>query len=337
MKTSALLVIISAASAFCVSCMRDAGNGSTDGRMMTLSVSVESGWSVKGSVPGDESAVNEMQIVLFRDGVLYASASSDEATHDLTVSPGTYDLYAFVNDPADWHSRPDLTEDMIMNSLSSYSDNSLSSFVMFGHSPSVKVDENHPSATIHVDRLMSRIVLENITADFSSNPRYKGCSLIIRNIYITNAIGTCPYSLMPASSPSSTGVWYNRMTPEDCPENIKAMTADKGLDITIPDGSSKNVGRVYYAYPNGCVSDSDSDTWQARRTRVAIEAVLDGKECWYHITLPSMEPNASYVISNCTIKNLGGKTPEDNSWPSCEAVITESLNWNNTFTVEEES
>lgn len=317
--------------------MQDAENGCADGRTMTLSVSVESGWSTKGSVSGDENTVNEMQIILFRDGVLYASASSDESTYTLAVSPGTYDLYAFVNDPAEWYSRPGLTEDMIMNSASSYSDNSLSSFVMFGHSPAVKVDENHPTATVYVDRLMSRIVLENIAADFSSNPRYQGCSLIIRNIYITNVIGTCPYSMMPATSPSSTGVWYNRMKPEDNPAHMTAMTADKGLDITIPDGSSKNIGKVYYAYPNGCVSDSDSDIWQARRTRVAIEAVLDGKECWYHITLPPMGPNASYVISSCTIKNIGGQTPEDNSWPSCEAVITESLNWDNTFTVEEES
>lgn len=337
MKTSDLLVNISAALAVCISCVREAETGSTDGLTMTLSVSVESGHSVRGSSSDDEDTVNDLQTALFKDGVLYASASSRGSTSDLTVSPGTYDLYAFVNDPVDWASREGLTTDMIMNSASSYSDNTLSSFVMFGRATSIVVDEQHTSATVFVDRFMSRIAFENITVDFSSNPLYKGCGLTIRNIYLTNIIGTCPYSMVPSSDPSHAEVWYNKMKPEDCPPSITDMTADKGLDITIPDGSSNSISRVYYAYPNGCVEDSDSDTWQARRSRVVIEGILDGKTCWYHITLPPMKPNVSYVISNCTIKNIGGRTPEDNSWPACETVITESLNWDHTFTVEEES
>lgn len=321
----------------CISCTQEPDKESTDDGMITLSVNADPGSRVRSSSSGNEDMVHEMQLILFRDGIPYASASSDMATSELKVSPGTYDMYAFVNDPADWFTRQDLTEDLIMGSSSSYSDNTMSSFVMFGRALSVKVDEKHPTATVHVDRFMSRIVFENITADFSSNSRYNGCSLTVRNIYLTNVIGTCPYSMAPSVSPSSNGVWYNKMGPEECPASITAMTEDKGLNVTIPDGSSKSISRVYYAYPNGCAADTDSDTWQARRTRVAIEAVLDGKECWYHITLPPMEPNASYIINNCTIKNLGGKSPEDNSWPSCEAVITESLNWDHTFTVEEES
>lgn len=337
MRTSDILVYMPAVLAVCISCMRDPEIGSTDGEPLTLSVSVDSGNISKGTSSGDEEAVNGVQIVLFRDGILYASASSGKGTVDLKVSKGEYDLFAFVNDPSDWISRPELTEEMILNSASSYSDNSLSSFVMFGSHPSLEVDDKYTSVHVHVDRLMSKIVLEDIAVDFSSNTHYKGCGLLIRNIYLTNVIGNCPYSLIPSAAPSSTGLWFNRMGPEDCPAPIDAMTADKGLEITVPDGSSKNIGLIYYAYPNGCISDSDSGTWQARRCRLAIEAVLDGKECWYHITMPPMKANSSYIIRSCTIKNIGGRSPEDNSWPSCEAVITESLNWDHTFTVEEES
>ncbi len=337
MKASHLLVYVSTALSACISCVQKADTGHTDGKSLTLSVSVDSGHAVRGTSPGSEDAVNDIQILLFRNGILYAAASSDEEKTDLKVSPGSYSLYAFVNDPADWVSRPDMTEATIRNSVSSFSDNSTSSFVMFGCIPELEADEESATTTVHVDRLMSRIVLENITADFSSNPYYRGCSLQVRNIYMTNVIGTCPYSMTPESAPSSTGIWYNRMGPESCPSSVSSMISDIGLDISIADGTSKDIGRIYYAYPNGCVSDSDSETWQARRCRLAIEAVLDGKECWYHITLPPMEPNASYIISNCTIKNLGGKSPEDNSWPSCEAVITKSVNWDRTFTVEEES
>lgn len=337
MKASRIFLNLSIALSVCISCVREPKAGHTDVRDISISVSVDSGHAVRGTSSENEEAVNGVQIVLFRDGILYASASFDDRTAELKVSKGKYSMYAFVNDPSDWISRPDLTEDMIMKSFSPYSDNSLSSFVMFGHVPEIVVGEKDVTETIYVDRLMSRISLEEITVDFSSNPYYKGCSLMVRNIYLINVLGTCPYSMKPSSSPSSSDVWYNRMGPESCPSSIAAMTSDKGLETAIRDGSSGSFGKVYYAYPNGCVSDSDSETWNARRCRLAIEAVLDGKECWYHITLPPMKPNASYIISNCTIKNIGGRSPEDNSWPSCEAVITESLDWDQTFTVEEES
>lgn len=334
MKASVLLSVMLIAG---ISCVSEQTGIHTDGKTARFCVSVDSGSATRASSAGSENALNRIQFVLFRDGILYSSASSDGNSTDMEADFGTYSLYAFVNDPTEWISMPDLTEEKIMSSASSFSDNSLSSYVMFGYVPSFEIDERFTSITVNVDRLASRIMVGNLKVDFSSNSHYKGCSLKIRNMYLTNVLGKCPYSMIPSGSPSSSDRWYNRMGLEDSGQAIMSMTADKGLDIVIQDGSSTDLDKVYYAYPNGCVSDSDSGQWESRRTRLVIEATLDGKECWYHITLPPMKSNASYSIESCTIMNIGGISPEDNTIPSCEVIITESLSWDQTFSVEEES
>lgn len=337
MKASTTSVLLSVILMTGISCVSDQTASHTDLKTGTICVSVDSGSATRSSSTGNEDALNSLQIIIFRDGILYSSESVEGSSLDLAADFGIYSLYAFVNDPTDWVSAPDLTEEKILNATSSFSDNSLSSYVMFGHVPSFEVDEEFSSVTIHVDRLASRITIENLTADFSSNPHYKGCSLLIRKIYITNILGTCPYSMIPTESPASDGRWYNRMGLEESVSSVMSMTADKNLEILIPDGSTKSLDRIYYAYPNGCISDSDSSKWESRRTRMVIEATLDGKECWYHITLPPMKSNASYSINSCTIRNIGGTSPEDNSISSCEVTITESLSWDHIFSVEEES
>lgn len=318
-----------------ISCVSEQTGNHADTKTGNICVSVDYGPGTRSSSAGNENELKSIQIILFRDGILYASESVEGGNLNMMADFGTYSLYAFVNDPTEWTSMPDLTEEKIMNAESSFTDNSLSCYVMFGHIPSFEVYEKYSSVTVHVDRLASRITLKDLTVDFSSNPHYKGCGLLVRNIYLTNILGTCPYSMVPEVSPSSTDRWYNRMGLEESVASIMSMTADKDLQLTVPDGSTERLDKVYYAYPNGCVSDSESPHWESRRTRLVIEATLDGKECYYHITLPPMKSNASYSINSCTIRNIGGASPEDNSISSCEVTITESLNWDHTFSVEE--
>ena len=150
-------------------------------------------------------------------------------------------------------------------------------------------------------------------------------------------MGSCTYSLKPEDNPSSDDAWFGRLGEEEIPETLKPLTSDEGLDMTIPDGGTAKLSRVFYTYPNGCISDSSSDSWEPRRTRLVIEAVLDGRECWYHITLPPMMPNVTYLINSCTIKNMGGSSPEEHLGPACEVSLTSSLSWEETYSVEEES
>ena len=68
-----------------------------------------------------------------------------------------------------------------------------------------------------------------------------------------------------------------------------------------------------------------------------IEATLDGQECWYHITIPEMKPNAHYRITRCTIRNIGGKSPEKHLELAPVTFTMQEDDWDSTYYVEEES
>lgn len=324
-------------SAFIISCTPAAPIKDRDAGNVTLSICASSCNSTKASSPGSEEAVRSIQVLMFRDGILQGSGHAEASDVKMMVGEGIYDIYVFVNDPTEWASDPDVTEEEIMSSQSLLEDNSMSSFVMFGYRHGVRVDNGTGLITVPVDRLVSKIVFEEVRTDFGDNPYFKGETLEIKRIYLSNILGSCSYSLTPDGSPPDDGIWFCRMGAEDIPDALKSMTADDVIGMTIPDGGSQNLSKVYYAYPNGCISDTSSDNWSPRRTRLVIEAVLNGEQCWYQITLPPMKPNVTYCINSCTIKNMGGTSPEEHLGPACEASLTTSLSWEETYFVEEES
>jgi hypothetical protein len=324
-------------SAFIISCTPAAPIKDRDAGNMTLSICTSSCNGTKASSPASEEAVRSIQVLMFKDGVLYGCGAAEGPHVELMASDGVYDIYAFVNDPYDWVSETDVTEEQILSSRSMLEDNSMSSLVMFGYKHEVQVDKSTETVMIPVDRLVSKILLKEIRTDFSENPYFKGKSLKINRIYLSNIMGSCTYSLKPEGSPPPDDAWFCRLGEEEIPETLKPLTSDEGLDMTIPDGGTARLSRVFYSYPNGCISDSSSDSWEPRRTRLVIEAVLDGRECWYHITLPPMMPNVTYMINSCTIKNMGGSSPEEHLGPACEVSLTSSLSWEETYSVEEES
>ena len=324
-------------SAFVISCTPAESVKKKDAGNVTICISASSCNGTKASSPASEEAVRSIQVLLFQDGVLYGCGAAEGSDVELMVSDGVYDIYAFVNDPYDWVSDTDVTEEKIMSSQSMLEDNSMSALVMFGYKHGVQVDKNTGTVMVPVDRLVSKIMFKEIRTDFSENSYFKGKSLKINKIYLSNILGSCTYSLQPEDSPSSDDAWFGRMGTEEIPETLKPLTSDEGLDIMIPDQGTSRLSRVFYTYPNGCISDSSSDSWQPRRTRLVIEAVLDGRKCWYHITLPPMMPNVTYLINSCTIKNMGGSSPEEHLGPACEVSLTSSLSWEEIYSVEEES
>ena len=81
------------------------------------------------------------------------------------------------------------------------------------------------------------------------------------------------------------------------------------------------VENAMYAYPNPTQSDNlegstgmykgpEGGPWSIRPTRLVIEATLDGQLYYYPITLPSLEYNKSYEISNLVITRPGSDDPD---------------------------
>lgn len=317
-----------------VSCDRpaditDDGSGTVE---VTVSVAADA-CVVKSSALGDEEAVRSLQVVLFRDGVLYSTASSASSSLSLLVGLGEYSVYAFVNDPADWISDGTLTEEKILESVSYLADNSLDSFVMFGHR-TAEVTRRTTELDVAVDRFVSRVRLKKLSVNFDGNVLHDGSAVTVRAVYLTNVLGSCGYGMTPSAAPSAFDEWYHRMKLESCPAPVSAMTAETGLSVTVADNSGSSLDRTFYCYPNGCLSDPHADAWAPRRTRLVIEASVEGRACYYHVTLPQMLPNHSYELEDCVIRNMGGNSPEENLELSTLSVTMSVTDWSTGFSKE---
>ena len=336
MKTEIKLILMYLVTFLVISCT--SAGIIEDKKVREVEISISASYNrTKASSPGSEEAVKDIQVLLFKDGKLYGSGSAEGSDVELMAAEGIYDIYVFVNDPYDWAGSSDMTEESILASRSMLSDNSMSSYVMFGYETSIMIKENTDMIKIPVTRFVSKVVLKEIKSDFSENPYFKGKTLEIKRIYLSNILGSCPYALKPEEDPSKDDIWFGRLGTEDIPEALKIFSSDDGLEIAVPDGVTESLSKVYYTYPNGCLSDSSSQSWSPRRTRLVLEAVLDERKCWYHITLPPMMPNVTYIINSCTIKNIGGMSPEEDPGASCEVELKSSLSWEDIYSVEEVS
>jgi hypothetical protein len=65
-----------------------------------------------------------------------------------------------------------------------------------------------------------------------------------------------------------------------------------------------------------------------------LAASLAGKDCYYHVTLPAMEPNCSYEIREVRIMNMGGSTPEKHLELHALAVSMQVVDWRTGFEKE---
>ena len=87
MKASVLLSVMLIAG---ISCVSEQTGIHTDGKTVRFCVSVDSGSATRASSAGSENALNRIQFVLFRDGILYSSASSDGiSTYRVDIHAGS--------------------------------------------------------------------------------------------------------------------------------------------------------------------------------------------------------------------------------------------------------
>jgi len=271
----------------------------------------------KATAPADEEAINSFQLILFRGGALYQTASVQGESVTLQLTGGTYDCYAVANSPVDWTGYGNLTAAAFEGTLAALTDNSASSFVMVGKATET-VTAAISEIVIGADRLLSRVLLNKVTLDLSGTP-YAGQTLTINSIFLTNVNSAVYYGVTPAGASLADGrTWYNKLGMQDAPA-VNAFLRETSLGIALADGSSTPANNFHYFYacPNPSTAEDPLDTWpsassQAPCTRLVLECTLAGRTCYYHLNLPGMLCNRSYEIGNCIIKNMGGPDPEHN-------------------------
>lgn len=300
----------------------------------TLTAKIVSPFNTKATVADEESEakVNAIDVFVFRTvsgGSVVDGYKRIEEFQDVVVpcTKGQRKIYAIVNSDEDLSgvtTEADLCA-IVSKLQNNHSAGALTNFVMIGTK-----DVEITSATtveIAVDRLAARVWVKKITKNFSAAGLQDSEFKIVR-MYLTNVVNQI--NLGRDFVPDATeAYWYNMMqydeTAEKVSEKDKFILRTDCAGIvpgtrTEPGSVDLAVENAMYAYPNPTQSDElensgmytgpEGGPWSIRPTRLVIEATLDGQLYYYPITLPSLEYNKSYEISNLVITRPGSDDPD---------------------------
>lgn len=283
--------------------------------LVTLSVSPDPGTKALGIADdtSDTRKVNSLQVFAFdSDGALQAygaSATGGNVSMKLNIGQ-EYTFRAVANnrdrDTWKYSAIADVkSEDGFPAIMTDLRDNAKSDLLMYSQEGTRKTVESGTSAVeIGVSRLVSKIEIRKITADFGTNEALKARSFMIDSIYVINAVRGESLSLEPDAQPS----YYN----------LGKFVSGGGADLLLGDrlgtsfelSTSAGVSNPYttphtfFAYGNATPHPTRlvvSCRWGDRRTFYPVD--ITGED-------GSLKPGCAYIIRELTIRGLGSDDPD---------------------------
>lgn len=254
---------------------------------VTMTVSV-TGSSTKatGIDPKNEEKHTSLQVLVFDSNGLievYKDVAGTDTETKVGVLAGTKTVYAFLNAP----SLKDVSsETALLAKVSSLSDNSLDSFVMYG-STTKAVSEN-TTIKIDVRRLVAKVILKKITAEFSAGALGKE-DFFINKIYMEDVAATANYGLTLAPTTFYSGAATTNGA-------VNALLFDAVTGVNLKNGGSCTTEHDFYVYP----------TVGAKTPSLVIEGTLMGETQVYVCKLPAITRNCTYQIDEVVITRPGG-------------------------------
>ena len=167
--------------------------------------------------------------------------------------------------------------------------------------------DNGSSILFHLKRYVAKVSLGSISVpwldEFEPQPE-----CLIGRIALVNAKGS---SGRNGDSPHNGDLWYNR-SGLDAPAGVSALLI-RNAGTEVHGSAPVTCSTTLYAMPNH--SDSEeyygSVAWTPRRSRLAIELIVDGVPQWYPVTLPHLDGNCHYTIQNVSITGPGASHPDE--------------------------
>ena len=244
-----------------------------------------------------DNIVNDVQIFVFnRYGVYETSATGEGRSVTFSCTRGHKQIVALVNAEPETDVK---NIDDLKGRTSDLANVGKGELVMVG-STEADLPESSP-VSIKVARLASMVVLKSVYLDFAL-AQHRQLSFEISSVYMINVAGDKAY--MKDNEPS---IWYNKGLCD--PGTTLAHLYDSVEDGTlISQGLKYETNHYFYCYPN--------DT--ATKTRLVIEALIDGNKYYYPITLDKLQSNNMYSY-DVTITRLGSDSPDV---PVEEAAVT---------------
>jgi len=269
-----------------------------------LTVCVPCEVSTKSTATNDEKKVNNLQIYVFDDGGLQIEAYAKGEGSSLTakVALGRKTVAALVN-------APECVGCYTLAELKAYAsdlnENTPSNFVMFGYD-SVDVQAS-TTVSVNVNRLAARVVIGKITNAIDVE-QYKNEAISLNKIYLINAGGV---TTLGNGGFMDISRYYFKRGITSTSGNIPSLLLKTYNAQSISKGASYTASASLYCYPNIATSDSNSETWSARYTRLVVETTIAGKTWYYPITIDQeIKSNTSYEIPELKITRLGSTSPD---------------------------
>lgn len=268
---------------------------------LAISIGDASVKSFTGDTP-EEAKINDVQILVFReDGILDAYKKAEAPTvSGILCTSGLRNIYAVVNFAEDL-SGIKRQEELIAKSFL-FKDEKLGGFQMAGKT-SLPVFGSAMEIPLTVYRAVAKIHFTGIKTDFEAQA-YQGVAFEVNKIYAINVTGSYALSYPETNGPVSIN--KAGLDPSLSSYSKETLLYEPENPIVINNGEEAvSVDRCFYVYPNFSVSDKD-------KTRIVIEASLDGKVFYYPLTFGGLiKNNTFYDIKGLVIKRPGSDSPDN--------------------------
>lgn len=320
--------ILSLAMALAASCSVEKEQPVTSGKaMLRLSAATKTppAKSITGS--GESAIYRWSALICLPSGRVVASLSDISGDADIELEPGRYTIYATANHGIAINGMTDVSG--LLSLRIPLSSNSLEKgFVMYG-SKTIDLEKTGGTETIGLERLAAKVRLERVRTDFTGKPSLASRTFIFKAAYLINVAGDASLSC-----PSVPSGWKNMMkwSSSDCDHLLR-----DDINAVITSSSPYETAHNLYPYENMTVTDCDNEPWSDRYTRLILECDIDGETYYYSVNIPGLERNRQYRITEVVIKDWGSLSPDKIIDPACEVTYSSSLDWDETYTVEEES
>ena len=270
----------------------------------------------KTGITVEEESISNLQVLVFgMDGKLESYGQDDNSEVSLSCTVGPKKIFAFVNTPS-LETIHDTTA--LYNHPFSLPNIEEGVLPMKGRvQTTLSGNEN---LTILVERMVCKIILRNIS--ISPSVSFPDARLEIDKIYLANAANT-------VNLKGNISQWANPLT---FAEGCSPLLYDVFQPVPLSVVGSQTVNKVYYAMPNLTETDSFSEEWSPRYTRLVLHAEFyDGeyqiRNGHYPIPLAGLRANNCYVIESYTVTRPGLEHPYEDGSKLTEGITIRVVDW----------
>ncbi len=235
--------------------------------------------------------VGTLDVLLFREGgTLEASGSSSSGSVVLSVRPGeTYRWYAVGNAPADLSGIA--SEGALRDKRFALSDCPSGAMPMAASGQALLKEGSEVDAVL--SRSLCRVILGAVSAPFLSEG-YAVADARIERVFLMDA--PVEGALLPDGSSPAARANEGGLDPALPAALGTYLLAERGTAL-VAAGQSDGTALLCCPDPEG-------------RTRLVLEASLDGESSYYAVTLPPLEANHSYEVTRLVLLGPGSSSPD---------------------------